>query len=185
MTMTAHSTSTHNRPVGPGTPNMPAQASAVNDWVAAAPFSAWVRQLTSDTGLPWRVIARAAAVPSVTVLGLLRGRDGQLVRQLRRVDAERLLHLDHRALAVLGGEPASCQSLRILAWSLGLRGCRPEHVAGFIGVATSDVRSLMAGGAIWCSRLQHLRAEAACEAWGIDPAEVLRVEAIAGLRNAS
>ena len=34
------------------TPERPGEPTGV--WVDAAPFRAWVRQLVSDTGLPWR-----------------------------------------------------------------------------------------------------------------------------------
>ncbi|MDI9627925.1 MAG: hypothetical protein QM286_05210 [Acidobacteriota bacterium] len=144
-----------------------------HDWVDAVPFRAWVRQLVSDTGLPWRVIARAAGVSSATVHALLVGRDGRLVRRLRQMDGRLLLQVSHQRLAALDGEPASCDSLRVLAWSLGLRGCRPAEIADFTGVDALSIRTLMAGGPIWCSRLQLIRAEAACEAWGVDPNRVL------------
>ena len=144
-----------------------------HDWVDAAPFRAWVRQLVSDTGLPWRAIAHAAGVTSATVHALLAGRNGHPVRRLRQMDGRLLLQLDHQRLAALAGEPASCDSLRALAWSLGLRGCRPAEIAEFVGVDALSIRNLMAGGSIWCSRLQLLRAEAACEAWGVDPKRVL------------
>lgn len=144
-----------------------------HDWVDAAPFRAWVRQLVSDTGLPWRAIARAAGVTSATVHALLAGRNGHPVRRLRQMDGRLLLQLDHQRLTALAGEPASCDSLRALAWSLGLRGCRPVEIAEFVGVDALSIRNLMAGGSIWCSRLQLLRAEAACEAWGVDPKRVL------------
>lgn len=142
-------------------------------WVDATPFRAWVRQLVSDTGLPWRVIARVAQVPSASVQHLLCGRGGRHVGLLRQVDAQRLYNLNHRTLAALAGEPARCETLRLLTWSLGLRGCTPEQVAEFIDLPATTVRHLMAGGPIWCSRLQQVRAEAACEAWGIDPDKVL------------
>ena len=73
------------------------------DWVPAAPFRAWVCQLVSDTGQPWRVIARAARVPSTSVLSLLRGRDGRPTRQLRRRDAQALLAVDHSLIAAHAG----------------------------------------------------------------------------------
>lgn len=153
------------------------QPRVVGAWVASEPFRAWVRQLVSDTGLPWRVIARAAGVPAATVQGLVRGHRGLPVRRILRVEAERLLSLDHDQLAKMAGEPGSYDVLRLLMWSLGLKGCRPEQIAHFVGTDIGAVRSLMAGGVSWCSRIQQLRAEAACEAWGINPDEVLKTEA--------
>lgn len=159
-------------------------SSAESHWVEAAPFRAWIRQLVSDTGLPWRVLARAASVPSGTVQTLLRGQAGRPVQQMRRLDADRLLRLDHRRLHCLASEPASCESLRLLTWSLGLAGFSPDQIGSFIGCDTRSVRVLMAGGSVWCSRLQQLRAEAACEAWGRDPDEVLRAGAGVARRSA-
>lgn len=158
---------------------------AASQWVEATPFRAWVRQLVSDTGLPWRVIARLAQVPSATVQHLLCGRGGRSVGLLRQVDAQRLYDLNLRSLAALAGEPARCETLRLLTWSLGLRGCTPEQVAEFIDLPATTVRHLMAGGPIWCSRLHQVRAEAACEAWGIDPDQVLRNDGTPRVRRAA
>lgn len=184
MTATLLELAHSSRPTRAHIVQVEAHHAALSHWVDAAPFRAWICQLVSDTGLPWRVIARAAGVHSITVRGLLQGRNGRPVRQLRQLDAERLLRIDHNMLGVLAGEPASCESLRILAWTLGLQGCSPAQVADFIRLDVPSVRLLMTGGAVWCSRLQHLRAEAACEAWGVDPDEMLRVRTMSTSRSA-
>lgn len=141
----------------------------LDDWVAAPPFRAWLRQLASDTGLGWRVLARAAGVSSATVYGLLRGLDGRPVSALRRADAIRLLRLDLRAVLDLAKEPADSAVLRSLAWCLGLQGRNIAQIAAHTDLDHSSVRLLMSGGNIWCSKLQVVRAEAACEALGVDP----------------
>lgn len=137
--------------------------------VEAEPFRAWVRQLMSDTGLPWRVLARAARVPSPTVQALLYGRDGRIVTMLASDIAERLFRLDHHRIAFLTQAPAEIAHMRILLWSLAMAGCTNNRIAEFSGIDVGGVRTLMAGDTLWCSQLQELRAEAACEAWGIDP----------------
>ena len=139
-------------------------------WVDAAPFRAWLRQLLSDTGLPWRVLARAAQVQPGVVQRLLQAPP----RQIRRRDAQQLLRLDTATFGWLSREPAPCETVRLLAWTLGLRGAAPVEIAHFIGSDIASVRHLMAGAPIWCSRLMQLRAEAACQAWGADPDELLR-----------
>lgn len=166
MSSTISPPRSHPSPEGRGDPS-------AGVWVDATPFRAWVRQLVSDTSLPWRVIARAAGVPSGTVRTLLCGRDGRPLRKLRHVDASLLLRLDHNKLVALAGEPARAASLRALAWSLGLHGCSPADIASLVGCDIRTINTLMAGGDAWCSRLQHLRAEACCEAWGIDPGQVV------------
>ncbi|NLA29138.1 MAG: hypothetical protein GX875_05720 [Propionibacterium sp.] len=123
----------------------------------------------SDTGLPWRVLARAAAVSSATVHALLHGRSGRPLTALTPSDAERLFRLDHRRLEFLGQAPAEPQRIRMLLWSLAMAGCTNRQLIEFSGIDSSTVRILMAGDTAWCSRLQELRAEAACEVWGIDP----------------
>lgn len=145
--------------------------------VKAEPFRAWIRQLMSDTGLPWRVLARAAGVSSATVFALLRGHDGHPATTLPAADAERLFRLDHRRLAYLRQEPANPQHARMLLWSLAMAGCHNHQLAEFSGLDLLAIRTLMAGEAAWCSRLQLLRTEAACEVWGIDPQVALRDKA--------
>lgn len=143
-----------------------------HEWVAAPPFRALLRQLVSDSGLGWRVLARVAGVPAPTVYGLLRGLNGQPVRQLRQGDAAKLLRLDLRLLRELDSEPGDSGVLRTLAWRLGLQGCSIAEIATHTDLAETTARELMSGGAPWCSRLQVLRAEAACEALGLDPEAV-------------
>lgn len=150
-------------------PDRPAATHEDLSWVAAPPFRAWLRQLASDSGLGWRVLARAAGVSSATVHGLLRGIGGRPARQLRHADAAALLALDCHRLQHLAAEPGEAAELRILAWQLGLHGCSVEQIASSTGLGIGPVRQLMSGGTIWCSRLQILRAEAACEGLGIDP----------------
>ena len=137
--------------------------------VEAEPFRAWVRQLMSDTGLGWRVLARAAAVRSTTVHALLRGRDGRPLTTLPYVDATRLLNLDHRRLAFMKSEPCDADRVQALLWSLALAGCSNRQIAEFSGIDLLRVRTLMGGDSAWCSLLQQARAEAACEVWGINP----------------
>ena len=145
--------------------------------VNAEPFRAWVRQLMSDTGLPWRVIARASRVPSATVYALLRGQDQRSMATLPQLEAERLFRLDHHRLAYLQQEPADPQQVRLLLLSLAMAGCSNRQIAEFSGIDTLTVRVLMTGDRVWCSRLQQVRAEAACEAWGINPDMVVRKRA--------
>lgn len=153
-------------------PEQPAATHEDASWVAAPPFRAWLRQLASDSGLGWLVLARAAGVSSATVHGLLRGVGGRPARQLRRGDAAALLALDRHRLQHLAAEPGEAAELRTLAWQLGLQGCSVEQIGSCTGLDIRSVRQLMSGGTIWCSRLQILRAEAACEAFGIDPGAV-------------
>lgn len=144
------------------------RTAALDDWVAAPPFRALLRQLVSDSGLSWRVLARAAGVPATTVLGLLRGAAGRPATQLRHLDAAKLWRLSLRSLNELASEQADPAALRSLTWRLGLRGCTVEQIATLTGLPPNSIRKLMAGGNVWCSRLQVIRAEAACEALDVD-----------------
>lgn len=151
-------------------PGVARTASTATGWVAAAPFRAWLRQLMSDTGLPWRVLARAAQVPPSVAKGLL---VDERLPQIRHHDAERLIKLAPATFEWLAREPARCETMRLLAWTLGLQGAAPVDIAKFIGTDIVSVRRLMAGAPVWCSKLMQLRAEAACQAWGADPDELL------------
>lgn len=150
-------------------PYSPTSIPCPSDLVDATAFRAWVRQLISDTGLPWRAIARAAGVPSSVVAQLLHGVNGHHVRMIPRRHAQRLLGLTHRRLAEMATQPAPCSALRMLMWRLGLDGASVEEMARFTTVPPHELRTLMSGSDVWCTRLQMLRAEAACEARGIDP----------------
>ena len=143
-------------------------------WVDATPFRAWLRQLLSDTGLPWRVLARAARVSPTVVHRLLEQQPNRPLPRLRQLDAKRLLDLRSAGIRRLAVEPTACEPLRMLAWALGLRGASPAEIATFIGTDIIATRSLMAGNPICCTKLMQLRAEAACQAWGVDPDELLR-----------
>lgn len=67
-------------------------------WVLAPPFGAWLRHLTEATGLPWRVVALAAGVPTRTAERLLRGE----CRKIRQCDAQALLATRPADLLALG-----------------------------------------------------------------------------------
>lgn len=148
-------------------------AATLSHWVDAPPFRALVCQLVSDSGLPWRVLARASGVPSATVYGLLRGRDGRPVRQLRKIDADRLMRMSAQQLTDLSHEPASPEAMRALVRALNAAGCPPQAIARFVRLDTGSVHALLADGMVWCSRLQLLHAEAACEARGLQLSELL------------
>ncbi|GAA2181869.1 hypothetical protein GCM10009785_18710 [Brooklawnia cerclae] len=143
-------------------------------WVDARPFRALVCQLVSDTGLPWRVLALIAGVSPATVRALVASGTDQRLRRLGIADAWRLYRLDQQLIDGLRKEPAPCDELRPLLWALGLCGCQPHDLARFVGADVPTVRSLMAGGSGWCSRLTLIRAIAACHAWGIDPTALPR-----------
>ncbi|MPN54714.1 hypothetical protein SDC9_202391 [bioreactor metagenome] len=96
---------------------------------------------------------------------------------LPQLEAERLFRLDHHRLAYLQQEPADPQQVRLLLLSLAMAGCSNRQIAEFSGIDTLTVRVLMTGDRAWCSRLQQVRAEAACEAWGINPDMVVRKRA--------
>lgn len=144
------------------------------DLVDAVAFRALARQLISDTGLPWRALARAAGVDPSIMAQLLMGVNGHEIRMLPRRDAERLLGLTRERLERLRREPAPCSAVRMMAWRLGLEGIGVDRLAGFLAMSGHDLRQLMAGANVWCSRWSMLRAEAACQAWGIDPDALLR-----------
>lgn len=141
-------------------------------WVVAPPFRALLCQLSSDSGLPWRVLARASGVPAVTVHGLLSGRNGRPVRHLRAIHANQLMRLNLETFTALAHESASCEKLRPLVRALERTGCTPEQIAKFIKLDAAAVRELLGDGVVWCSQLHLLQAEAACEARGLDLQEL-------------
>ncbi len=113
-----------------------------------------------------------AGVLPPTVRYLLLGRDGRTLHRLRAVDAERILRLCPEVIDRLRHEPGACACCVRWLRALGLTGASRAQIAEFIGMATSDLAVLMGGGEVWCSRLQVLRARAACEARSITPADL-------------
>lgn len=141
--------------------------------IPAGPFRAWVCQLMSDTGLPWRVISRAAQVPASTVLGLLQEPSRTASLAIRADEAARLLRLDRHRFDYFRRVAADPHQMRVLLWSLAVKGCTIAQLAEFSGITRCDLRHLLAAEDVYCTKLQRLRTEAACEAWGIDPDLVL------------
>ncbi|MGL4831630.1 MAG: hypothetical protein ACRCWS_03485 [Propionibacteriaceae bacterium] len=68
-------------------------------WVHADPFRIHIQTLMTQTGLPWRVLALAADVPSPAVRTLVQGRHGQFRPFLLQEHAEALFALCSRGLA--------------------------------------------------------------------------------------
>lgn len=174
--MTAIANAPLHRTISHPAPSRPAPRRSVpspRDLVDAAAFRALARQLISDTGLPWRAVARAAGIDPGVMAQLLMGVNGHEIRMIPRRCAEALLGLTRERLLQLRNEPAPCAAVRMMAWRLGLEGIDIERLAGFLAMGSHDLRRLMAGEPVWCSRWTMLRAEAACQAWGIDPDALL------------
>lgn len=155
------------------TPTSPTRRCSDTDLVEATAFRALARQLISDTGIPWRVISRATGISATVISQLLKGVNGHEIRMIARRDAAALLSFNRRKVEDLKAAPAPCPAVRMMAWRLSLEGIEIEQLASFLAIRTFELRRLMAGEDIWCSQLSMLRAEAACQAWGIDPDALL------------
>lgn len=130
-------------------------------WVLAAPFRAHVRYVMECSGVPWRVIAAAAAVPAPTVRSLLGGRLGKLPAR----SATRLLAVTPATLRYARVELVDAAETARYLRALRGRGLTLRTLGRFVGMADFEVAALV-DGTPRCSRLVALHAMAAAEAHG-------------------
>lgn len=140
-------------------------------WVDAAPFRAHLVQLQAATGWPWRAIALAAGVPAPCARSLLLGRDGRRVRKIRACDAAALIALTPQRLADLRHASAPARRAREAVAHLLEVGVDVETLTAWCGVGRLELAQLLDPRVPWCSAQLLVRARAAAEAHGWQPAD--------------
>ena len=138
-----------------------------NELVAAAPFRAWIIHLMNSSGLPWRVIAKVADVEPAVARGLLFGVNNEFPDVISQKNAQALYDVTPGKLAKLQSTPVPTESLRPYLWALSAHGYPVAKIARYAGLQPRTARAIMASSVVWCSKLNQLHAQAACEAAGI------------------
>ncbi|AXE39238.1 hypothetical protein [Acidipropionibacterium virtanenii] len=144
-------------------------------WVCSRDFAAHVRHMSSASGIPWRVLAILAGVPSRTVVRLMGL--GRPMRRIRAVDAERLLMLTPLAISAAEHQLVDPTStLRRVHILLENRHTLTE-VSTYLDVSAQDLAQLLTARDPRCTAMMRVRARAACEAhhllWADQPDEVI------------
>lgn len=138
------------------------------DWVDAAPFRAHVRQLITDCGLTWRVIAVLAEVPSAAVRHLLHGRDGRPVNRLHPLIAERLFCLTRAVVADAARRARPAEETGRLLRALADRGWSAEELSRRTGLPAADLQQIADEDRLGCPQLTAAVVKAAAQAlWDI------------------
>ncbi|MCI1748477.1 MAG: hypothetical protein LKI24_10525 [Acidipropionibacterium sp.] len=144
----------------------PSQLSDDYQWVFRSHLSRHVRYLMAATGVPWRVLAHLAGVPSATVASMVT--PGRRPRaRIRAGDARRLLMLTPATVASAEQTlvPAAPTVNRIQ--TLHRAGHHHRQIAGYLNLSDHELAPLAAGEVSCCTLMVRLRAQAACEAHGL------------------
>lgn len=147
----------------PATPRPPTEGHA---WVFSSHLRHHVRHLAASTGVPWRVIALLAGVPSGTVSAII-GPTGRPRARIREVDARQLLNLTSEAIlaAQRTTVPVTPTVHRIEA--LEGAGHGRSQIAHYLNVSQAELDLLTSGRLVTCTLMVRVRAQAACEAHGL------------------
>lgn len=116
-------------------------------WVAAAPFRAHLRNLQSETELPWRALAGHAGVPDRVVRSLLLGRGGRPVRRIAPHYARRLLRLHPGELQLRLKDLVPSDTARHCAHLLLGDGWSPTDLAAVAELTRPEMDTLLLGHA--------------------------------------
>lgn len=160
--MTSASPTVHDRPTDPPTPL----------FVDAVPFRAWARQLVTDSGLGWPVIAVAAGVKVRDLRTLLTCDPNDTIPQPL---AARLYALDRHHLRDLVKMPGDRSRLRHHLLALGWFGFTVEQVVELTGINARRVILLTGGAAAPCTAVEQYCAQAIVEMCELDAVSLPRV----------
>jgi predicted transcriptional regulator len=149
-----------DRTDGPAGPN----------WVEAAPFRAHVRQLITDCGLTWRIVAVLAEVPSAALRHLLHGRQGHVVTRLHPMVAERLFRLTADSVADAARRPRPVAETSTVLQRLLERGWTAEELGRRCGLPAEELSNIADGRQTGCSQLTAAVVKAAAQALWATPA---------------
>jgi len=112
------------------------------------------------TGVPWRVLAIAAGIPSGVVESILHRHRARI----RRCDAATLMGWTVARVCLLSISPTDGEPTRRRVQALLAAGHAPRLVADWLQVEPTQLAALADGQLDVVSELTALRAEAACEA---------------------
>lgn len=130
-------------------------------WVPTLGFGAHLRQLLTETGLPWRVLALAAGVSPLTVGRLLGA--GRPLSRIRPDDARRLLRLDRHTLTALERTQVCAGGTATRVAALLAAGVPEAQVGTELGIGREEVIALATGHTHRCSAMVRIRTRAACQ----------------------
>ncbi len=130
-------------------------------WVDARPFRAHLKDIVSQTGLPWRVVAIASRVPESTVKRLISSdrRPGKI----RHCDAQTIISIDPEELIGRAKLQVFAAYTKNLADLLLDSGISLVRLAEFLGLSNQEITALLTTN-IWCRLETQWRAQAACSA---------------------
>jgi predicted transcriptional regulator len=143
------------------------------DWVEAAPFRAHVRQLITDCGLTWRIVAVLAEVPSAALRHLLHGRQGHVVTRVHPMVAERLFSLTAANIADAARRLRPASETCTLLQRLLQRGWTAEELSRRCGLPADELINIAGGRQAGCSQLTAAVVKAAAQALWATPAPSL------------